>query len=143
MLPCHLPFPNSPKRHLFVRFRLESPSCNILPNKGRAAVLAIDEAQLHSLAEKYVIHFYFYFQGKRVEGDDKYKGLAMETFGMSMSAQSNTLPEGSSYREALRQMGDAHQGIGAAQGELVRPNNPFLISHPSGPYCSNTVEWRL
>jgi hypothetical protein len=37
-----------------------------------------------------------------------------------MSAQSYTLPEGSTYREALHQMGDAHQSIGAAQGELVR-----------------------
>lgn len=63
-----------------------------------------------------------FFLGKRVEGDDKFKGLAIETFGISMSAQSYTLPEGSSYRDALHQMGDAHQSIGAAQGELVRPN---------------------
>jgi len=61
----------------------------------------------------------FFLAGKRVEGDDKYKGLAVETFGMSMSAQSYTLREGSAYREALHQMGDAHQAIGAAQAELV------------------------
>lgn len=60
--------------------------------------------------------------GKRVEGDDKVKRLAIETFGISMSAQSCTLPEGSPYRDALQQMGDAHQSIGAAQSELVRPN---------------------
>lgn len=57
--------------------------------------------------------------GKRVEGDEKYKGLAIETFGMSMSAKSYTLREGSSYRTALQRMGDAHQNIGAAQSELV------------------------
>ncbi|GJJ73552.1 hypothetical protein EMPS_05910 [Entomortierella parvispora] len=62
---------------------------------------------------------YFKAISKRVEGDDKYKGLAVETFGMSMSAQSYTLREGSAYREALHQMGDAHQAIGAAQAELV------------------------
>lgn len=37
-----------------------------------------------------------------------------------MSAQSYTLREGSTYREALLQMGNAHQSIGAAQSELVR-----------------------
>ena len=57
--------------------------------------------------------------GKRVEGDDKHKGLAIETFGMSMSAQSYTIREGSSYRTALQRMGDAHQNIGTAQAELV------------------------
>lgn len=62
---------------------------------------------------------YLKAMSKRVEGDDKYKGLAIETFGMCMSAQSYTLPEGSTYREALHQMGDAHQSIGAAQGELI------------------------
>ncbi|KAG0272788.1 hypothetical protein BGZ95_011419, partial [Linnemannia exigua] len=64
-------------------------------------------------------HTYLKAISKRVEGDDKFKGLAIETFGISMSAQSYTLPEGSSYREALHQMGDAHQSIGAAQGELI------------------------
>ncbi|KAG0371499.1 hypothetical protein BGX24_001576 [Mortierella sp. AD032] len=64
-------------------------------------------------------HAYLKAMSKRVEGDDKFKGLAIETFGLSMSAQSYTLPEGTSYREALHQMGDAHQNIGAAQGELV------------------------
>ncbi|KAF8927084.1 hypothetical protein BGZ58_010643 [Dissophora ornata] len=56
---------------------------------------------------------------KRVEGDDKYKGLAIETFGMSMTAQANVLREGSGYREALQQMGEAHQSIGTAQVELI------------------------
>ncbi|KAF9898426.1 hypothetical protein BX616_004045, partial [Lobosporangium transversale] len=56
---------------------------------------------------------------KRVEGDDKYKGLAIETFGMSLSAQSYTIREGSQYRTALQRMGDAHQNIGAAQLELI------------------------
>ncbi|KAI1314408.1 hypothetical protein EDD11_002195 [Mortierella claussenii] len=56
---------------------------------------------------------------KRVEGDDKYKGLAIETFGMSMSAQSYTIRESSPYRAALQRMGDAHQNIGAAQLELI------------------------
>ncbi|KAF9997947.1 hypothetical protein BGZ65_006494, partial [Modicella reniformis] len=56
---------------------------------------------------------------KRVEGDDKYKGLAIETFGVSMSAKSYTIREGSSYRTALQRMGDAHQNIGAAQQELI------------------------
>ncbi|KAF9910923.1 hypothetical protein EC991_005097 [Linnemannia zychae] len=64
-------------------------------------------------------HAYLKAMSKRVEGDDKFKGLAIETFGISMSAQSYTIPEGSSYREALHQMGDAHQSIGAAQGELI------------------------
>ncbi|KAF9138818.1 hypothetical protein BGX30_008725 [Mortierella sp. GBA39] len=64
-------------------------------------------------------HAYLKAMSKRLEGDDKFKGLAIETFGISMSAQSYTLPEGSSYREALHQMGDAHQSIGAAQGELI------------------------
>ncbi|KAF9130250.1 hypothetical protein BGW39_003300 [Mortierella sp. 14UC] len=64
-------------------------------------------------------HAYLKAMSKRVEGDDKFKGLAIETFGISMSAQSYTLHEGSSYREALHQMGDAHQSIGAAQGELI------------------------
>jgi hypothetical protein len=57
--------------------------------------------------------------GKRVEGEDKFKGLAIETFGMSMSAQSYTLREGSTYRQALLRMGDAHQNMGIAQTELV------------------------
>ncbi|KAF9995846.1 hypothetical protein BGZ79_010435 [Entomortierella chlamydospora] len=62
----------------------------------------------------------FYFcSGKRVEGDDKYKGLAIETFGMSLSAQSYTIREGSTYRTALQRMGDAHQNIGAAQQEYI------------------------
>ncbi|KAI9239863.1 hypothetical protein MVEG_05305 [Podila verticillata NRRL 6337] len=56
---------------------------------------------------------------KRVEGDDKHKGLAIETFGMSMSAQSYTLREGSAYRTALQRMGDAHQNIGAAQSDMI------------------------
>ncbi|KAG0208728.1 hypothetical protein BGX33_006052 [Mortierella sp. NVP41] len=56
---------------------------------------------------------------KRVEGDDKHKGLAIETFGMSMSSQSYTIREGSPYRTALQRMGDAHQNIGAAQSELI------------------------
>ncbi|KAG0221537.1 hypothetical protein BGX31_009754, partial [Mortierella sp. GBA43] len=56
---------------------------------------------------------------KRVEGDDKFKGLAIETFGMSMSAKSYTIREGSGYRTALQRMGDAHQNIGAAQLELI------------------------
>ncbi|KAF9357584.1 hypothetical protein BGX26_003480 [Mortierella sp. AD094] len=56
---------------------------------------------------------------KRVEGDDKHRGLAIETFGMSMSAQSYTIREGSSYRTALQRMGDAHQNIGAAQQEYI------------------------
>lgn len=66
------------------------------------------------------ITFLSYFIGKRVEGDDKHKGLAIETFGMSMSAQSYTLREGSAYRTALQRMGDAHQNIGAAQSDMVR-----------------------
>ncbi|KAG0204809.1 hypothetical protein BGX28_003381 [Mortierella sp. GBA30] len=56
---------------------------------------------------------------KRIEGDDKHKGLAIETFGLCMSAQSYTLREGSAYREALLQMGDAHQNIGSAQSDLI------------------------
>ncbi|KAF9127148.1 hypothetical protein BGW39_006072 [Mortierella sp. 14UC] len=56
---------------------------------------------------------------KRVEGDDKHKGLAIETFGMSMSSQSYTIREGSPYRTALQRMGDAHQNIGVAQSELI------------------------
>ncbi|KAG9061686.1 hypothetical protein KI688_007267 [Linnemannia hyalina] len=64
-------------------------------------------------------HAYLKAMSKRVEGDDKSKRLAIETFGISMSDQSYTLPEGLSYREALHQMGDAHQSIGAAQGELI------------------------
>ncbi|KAF9329761.1 hypothetical protein BGZ91_000423 [Linnemannia elongata] len=56
---------------------------------------------------------------KRVEGDDKHKGLAIETFGMSMSSQSYTISEGSPYRTALQRMGDAHQNIGVAQSELI------------------------
>ncbi|KAG9072519.1 hypothetical protein KI688_000290 [Linnemannia hyalina] len=56
---------------------------------------------------------------KRVEGDDKHKGLAIETFGKSMSSQSYTIREGSPYRTALQRMGDAHQNIGAAQSELI------------------------
>ncbi|KAF9131584.1 hypothetical protein BG015_003839 [Linnemannia schmuckeri] len=56
---------------------------------------------------------------KRVEGDDKNKGLAIETFGMSMSSQSYTIREGSPYRTALQRMGDAHQNIGVAQSELI------------------------
>lgn len=60
-----------------------------------------------------------YSIGKRVEGDDKHKGLAIETFGMSMSAQSYTLREGSAYRTALQRMGDAHQNIGAAQSDMI------------------------
>ncbi|KAF9579416.1 hypothetical protein BGW38_004326 [Lunasporangiospora selenospora] len=57
---------------------------------------------------------------KRVESGDKQKNLAIETFGMSLSAQSNTTRDGSYYREALSHMGDAHQKIGAAQNELTR-----------------------
>ncbi|KAG0205831.1 hypothetical protein BGX28_002611 [Mortierella sp. GBA30] len=66
---------------------------------------------------------------KRVEGDDKHKGLAIETFGMSMSAQSYTIREGSLYRTALQRMGDAHQNIGTAQSELItRFGSSFLDS---------------
>ncbi|KAF9355305.1 hypothetical protein BGX26_006732 [Mortierella sp. AD094] len=56
---------------------------------------------------------------KRFEAVDKYKGLAIETFGMSMSAQAQVLPEGSAYREVLCHMGEAHQKIGAAQSEMI------------------------
>ncbi|KAF8946302.1 hypothetical protein BGZ46_005818, partial [Entomortierella lignicola] len=56
---------------------------------------------------------------KRFDAVDKYKGLAIETFGMSMSAQAHVLPECSVYRNALFQMGDAHQKIGAAQSEMI------------------------
>ncbi|KAF9929385.1 hypothetical protein FBU30_001589 [Linnemannia zychae] len=78
------------------------------------------EAQRIALEKLYdSSHAYLKAISKRVEGEDKYKGLAIETFGISMSAQSYTLPEGSAYREALHQMGDAHQNIGAAQGELL------------------------
>ncbi|KAF9114737.1 hypothetical protein BGX27_009961 [Mortierella sp. AM989] len=56
---------------------------------------------------------------KRVEGDDKHRGLAIETFGVSMSTQSYTIREGSPYRTALQRMGDAHQNIGAAQQEFI------------------------
>ncbi|KAF9433872.1 hypothetical protein BGZ76_008873 [Entomortierella beljakovae] len=61
---------------------------------------------------------YFKAISKRVEGDDKHKGLAVETFGMSMCAQSYTVREGS-YQTALRRMGDAHQNIGVAQQDLI------------------------
>ncbi|KAG0308013.1 hypothetical protein BGZ98_009233 [Dissophora globulifera] len=56
---------------------------------------------------------------KRVEGDDKFKGLAIETFGTSMVTHSNVLREGSIYREALLQVGEAQQTIGAALGDLI------------------------
>ncbi|KAI8361193.1 hypothetical protein B0O80DRAFT_436981 [Mortierella sp. GBAus27b] len=56
---------------------------------------------------------------KRIEGDDKHKGLAVEMFGMSMSSQGHALHEGSVYREALIRMGEAHQSIGVAQNELI------------------------
>ncbi|KAF9276718.1 hypothetical protein BGZ68_009829 [Mortierella alpina] len=70
--------------------------------------------KLHESSEAYLKAI-----SKRVEGDDKHKGLAIESFGICMSAQSYTLREGSTYREALLQMGDAHQSIGAAQSELI------------------------
>ncbi|CAO3571533.1 unnamed protein product [Mortierella alpina] len=70
--------------------------------------------KLHESSEAYLKAI-----SKRVEGDDKHKGLAIESFGMCMSAQSYTLREGSAYREALLQMGNAHQTIGAAQSELI------------------------
>ncbi|KAG0363930.1 hypothetical protein BC939DRAFT_457816 [Gamsiella multidivaricata] len=74
-------------------------------------------------------HAYLKAISKRVEGDDKHKGLAIETFGMSMSAQSYTVREGSQYRGALQRMGDAHQNIGAAQLELIsRFNSSYLDS---------------
>ncbi|KAF9997079.1 hypothetical protein BGZ65_007338 [Modicella reniformis] len=56
---------------------------------------------------------------KRIEGEDKQKSLAIETFGSSMSSQGHVLREGSIYREALLQMGEAHQNIGVAQSELI------------------------
>ncbi|KAF9366686.1 hypothetical protein BGX34_010361 [Mortierella sp. NVP85] len=56
---------------------------------------------------------------KRIEGDDKHKSLAIESFGQSMSSQGHALREGSVYREALIQMGDAHRNMGAAQNELA------------------------
>ncbi|KAG0236295.1 hypothetical protein BGW42_003707 [Actinomortierella wolfii] len=56
---------------------------------------------------------------KRVEGEDKYKGLAVENFGMCMSSKSYTLPEGSPYSVALQRMGDAHQKIAVAQQDLI------------------------
>ncbi|KAF9988063.1 hypothetical protein BGZ75_010113 [Mortierella antarctica] len=70
--------------------------------------------KLHESSEAYLKAI-----SKRVEGDDKHKGLAIESFGVCMSAQSYTLREGTTYREALLQMGDAHQTIGAAQSELI------------------------
>ncbi|KAF9958711.1 hypothetical protein BGZ72_011078 [Mortierella alpina] len=70
--------------------------------------------KLHESSEAYLKAI-----SKRVEGDDKHKGLAIESFGACMSAQSYTLREGSTYREALLQMGNAHQSIGAAQSELI------------------------
>ncbi|KAH7030339.1 hypothetical protein BKA57DRAFT_478390 [Linnemannia elongata] len=85
---------------------------NGLQTETEAQGVALDK--LHESS-----HAYLKAMSKRVEGDDKFKGLAIETFGISMSAQSYTLPEGSSYRDALHQMGDAHQSIGAAQGELI------------------------
>ncbi|KAF9096233.1 hypothetical protein BGX23_011727 [Mortierella sp. AD031] len=85
---------------------------NGLQTETEAQRVALDKLLESSYA-------YLKAMSKRVEGDDKYKGLAIEAFGMCMSAQSYTLPEGSSYREALLQLGDAHQSIGAAQGELI------------------------
>ncbi|KAG0367837.1 hypothetical protein BC939DRAFT_532335 [Gamsiella multidivaricata] len=72
---------------------------------------------LEKLSE--VSHAYLKAISKRVEGDDKYKGLAIETFGISMSTQAHALREDSTYREALLQMGEAHQNIGLAQSELI------------------------
>ncbi|KAF9325853.1 hypothetical protein BG006_010686 [Podila minutissima] len=64
---------------------------------------------------------------KRVEGADKSKSLAIETFGVGMSAQSHTLREGSTYRQALLRMGDAHQNMGIAQTELItRFTNSYI-----------------
>ncbi|KAF9153025.1 hypothetical protein BG015_004240 [Linnemannia schmuckeri] len=85
---------------------------NGLQTETEAQRVALDK--LHESS-----HAYLKAMSKRVEGDDKFKGLAIETFGICMSAQSYTLPEGSSYRDALLQMGDAHQSIGTAQSELI------------------------
>ncbi|KAF9584779.1 hypothetical protein BGW38_005216, partial [Lunasporangiospora selenospora] len=64
---------------------------------------------------------------KRIEGDNKHKGLAIETFGASISSQSYSIREGSSYRVALQRLGDAHQNIGVAQVELIsRFNNSYM-----------------
>ncbi|KAG0001370.1 hypothetical protein BGZ80_008550 [Entomortierella chlamydospora] len=63
---------------------------------------------------------------KRFESTDKHKGLAIETFGMSMSTQAQILPEGWAYRDVLCHMGDAHQKIGAAQSEM---NSRFAGSY--------------
>ncbi|KAF9109628.1 hypothetical protein BGX27_007391 [Mortierella sp. AM989] len=66
---------------------------------------------------------------KRLEATDKYKGLAIETFGIVMSAQAHVFPEGSSYGEALLHMGEAHQRIGLAQNEMVRISDySYLIN---------------
>ncbi|KAF9937734.1 hypothetical protein BGZ67_000946 [Mortierella alpina] len=83
-----------------------------LTNETDAKRVALDKVSDASQA-------YLKAISKRVEGDDKHKGLAIETFGMSMSAQSYTIREGSSYRTALQRMGDAHQNIGTAQAELI------------------------
>ncbi|KAF9422635.1 hypothetical protein BGZ94_008532, partial [Podila epigama] len=64
---------------------------------------------------------------KRVEGEDKFKGLPIEAFGMSMSAQSYNMREGSTYRQALLRMGDAHQNMGIAQTDLIaRFSNSYI-----------------
>ncbi|KAF9426968.1 hypothetical protein BGZ94_005716 [Podila epigama] len=83
-----------------------------LTNETEAKRIALEKVNEASQA-------YLKAMSKRVEGDDKHKGLAVETFGMSMSAQSYTMREGSAYRTALQRMGDAHQNIGAAQSELI------------------------
>ncbi|KAF9160402.1 hypothetical protein DFQ26_005543 [Actinomortierella ambigua] len=72
-------------------------------------------------------HAYQKAISKRVEGEDKYKGLAVETFGMCMSTKSYSLPEGTPYNMALQRMGDAHQKMAVAQQELItRFNDSYL-----------------
>ncbi|KAF9194671.1 hypothetical protein BGZ51_008602 [Haplosporangium sp. Z 767] len=85
---------------------------NSLTNETEAKRVALEKVSDASQA-------YLKAISKRVEGDDKHKGLAIETFGMSMSAQSYTIREGSPYRTALQRMGDAHQNIGVAQSEMI------------------------
>ncbi|KAG0343640.1 hypothetical protein BG004_005117, partial [Podila humilis] len=92
---------------------------NILTDETEAKRIALEKLNEASQA-------YLKAMSKRIEGEDKFKGLAIETFGVSMSAQSQTLREGSTYRQALLRMGDAHQNMGVAQTELI---NSFAHSY--------------
>ncbi|KAF9913781.1 hypothetical protein BX616_009594 [Lobosporangium transversale] len=85
---------------------------NALQAETEARRVALDKLDETSQA-------YLKVLSKQVEGEHKVKGLAIEMFGLSMYSKAQVIQEGSSYRDSLLAMAEAHQAIGSAQNDMI------------------------